>query len=66
MRPGRLVKIMETHFGVGDMGETYLLHPGADGLIVESYTMANTLLLLISGDLVEVQSYAVELANEGN
>ena len=66
IRPGRLVKIIETHFGVGDEGKTYLLHPGNEGLVVQKYDTVDTLLLLITGDLVEVQEYAVELTNEWN
>jgi len=64
--PGNLVRLAETHFGVGDKGKTYVLHPGMNGLIVKNYHDIGTILLFVVGTLIEVQAAAVEFLNERN
>jgi len=66
MAPGEIVKVIETHFGVGDYGKTHILYPGVEGLVIENYYDIETLLLLISGSLIEVEEQAVEICNEEN
>ena len=64
MQMGDLVRVVETHFGVGDYGKMHVLYPGVEGLVVENYCEIETLLLLISGNLIEVKEQAVEIYNE--
>ena len=66
MIPGKIVKVIETHFGVGDCGKMHVLYPGIEGLVVENYHNIETLLLLISGALIEVKEHAVEVCSEEN
>ena len=66
MTPGKFASISETHFGVGEFGNSYILHPGVGGLIIENYHDVDILLLLVGDDLVEVRSYAVEVLDEQN
>ena len=67
MQPGKLACILDVHYGIGHDGSSYLLEPGMIGLIVEpprGPPHQEILTLLVSGDLIDVREYSVEVCDE--
>ena len=63
MRNGKLVCLIDEHIGLGADGSSYILTPGDIGIVIQS-SEDGTATLLISGDLVDVKEYSLEICDE--